>query len=331
MRTNFVIGMALLAASLFTPAAFAQGSTAPSRPRTISVSAGSGYLGIGAQDIDAERAKALKLPEVRGAEIKNVIEDSPAAKAGFKEGDVVLEFNGQKVEGIEQLTRMVGETPAGRQVKVSVWRNGANLTLTPTLETGKHIMVGGGSWTMPEVRIPELTVPSIPPMDLPRFQMSYQNPMLGITGESLGQQEQFAEFLGVKDGVLVKSVVKDSPAEKAGIKAGDVIVKVDDSKVSSTREITGILRSVRSKKTITVTVVRNKKEMPITVTIETGSTGGVRAMRIGPLVITIPAVVVSTPTVVVSNRLVRKPLVVKPLVLRPRVRVLQFPTQDRVI
>lgn len=327
MRIVLGIGTAVLAAaSLLTPAAFGQGSTARSRARTISVSSGSGYLGIGAQDIDAERAKALKLPEVRGAEIKNVIEDSPAAKAGFKEGDVVLEYNGQKVEGIEQLTRMVGETPAGRQVKVSVWRNGAALTLTPTLETGKQIVIGGGggSWTMPEVRIPEFTIPPIPPIEIPRFQMSYQNPMLGITGESLGQQEQFAEFLGVKDGVLVKSVVKDSPAEKAGIKAGDVIVKVDDSKVSSTREITGILRSVRSKKTVTVTVVRNKKEMPITVTIEGGSTGGVRAMRIGPLVFT-------TPTVVVSKPLVIKPVVLKPLVPRPRVRVLQFSTQDRVI
>ena len=79
------------------------------------VSGNSGYLGIGAQDIDADRAKALKLKEERGAEVTNVIEDSPAAKAGFKEGDVVLEFNGQKVEGIEQLTRMVRRLPAGRR------------------------------------------------------------------------------------------------------------------------------------------------------------------------------------------------------------------------
>jgi len=333
MRTGLGICAALLAASLLAPAAFAQGSTAR-RARTIAtVSSGSGYLGIGAQDVDAERAKALKLPEVRGAEIKSVMEDSPAARAGFKEGDVVLEYNGQKVEGIDQLTRLVGETPVGRQVKVVVYRNGANLTLTPTLESGKHMVFGGGSWTMPEVRIPEITIQPIPPMDLPRFQMSYQNPMLGITGESLGQQEQFAEFLGVKDGVLVKSVGKDSPAEKAGIKAGDVIVKVDDSKVNSTREITSILRSVRSRKNITVTVVRNKKEIPIPVTIESGTgAGAVRALRIGPMMVNTPTVLVSTPSVIIS-----KPLVIKPLVLRPRVRVnpgfriLEFSTHDRVI
>ena len=329
MRTGLGIGTALLAAaSLLMPTtAFAQGNTTSSHARTVvSVSSNSGYLGIGAQDIESERAKALKLPEVRGAEIKNVIEESPAAKAGFKEGDVVLEFNGQKVEGIDQLTRMVGETPAGRQVKVQVWRNGATLTLTPTLETGRHMVMGGGTWSMPEMRMPEITIPPIPPMELPQIHMSYQSPMLGITGESLGQEEQFAEFLGVKDGVLVKSVVKDSPAEKAGIKAGDVIVKVDDSKVSSTREITSVLRSVKSKKTITVTVVRNKKEMPITVTIESGSTGGVRAMQIGPLLFRTPVVEVSISPVVV----VTKPPVMRPLVVRPRVR-LQFSTQDRVI
>src|SRR5579863_1105695 len=119
MRTSLGIGMLMVAASLLMPAAFGQGSTAPPRTRNAaSITGNSGYLGIGTQDVDAERAKALKLPEVRGAEIKNVIDDSPAAKAGFKEGDVVLEYNGQKVEGIEQLTRMVGETPPGRQVKV---------------------------------------------------------------------------------------------------------------------------------------------------------------------------------------------------------------------
>ena len=331
MRTSLGIGTALLAAaSLLTSAAFAQVTV--TRPHTgiTRISSGSGYLGISAQDVDAERAKALKLPEVRGAEIKNVVEDSPAAKAGFKEGDVVLEYNGQKVEGIEQLTRMVGETPAGRQVKILVWRNGATLTLTPTLETSQGmIWAGGGTWTTPEVRIPEITIPPIPPMDLPRFQMSFQNPMLGITGESLGQQEQFAEFLGVKDGVLVKSVGKDSPAEKAGIKAGDVIVKVDDTKVASTREITNVLRSIRSKKNVTVVVVRNKKEMPITVTIEGSlSTPGVRAMRFGPVVV--GPVVVRTPAVVVKPMVI-KPMVLKPMVLRPRVRFLKFSTQDRVI
>ncbi|HLK63878.1 MAG TPA: PDZ domain-containing protein [Bryobacteraceae bacterium] len=321
MRTRLGVGMILVAAASWLTPAFGQVGTVRPRARSAAAVSTPGYLGIGAQDVDGDRAKALKLPEVRGAEITNVMDDGPAAKAGFQKGDVVLEYNGQRVEGIDQLTRMVGETPAGRQVKVQVWRNGATMTLTPTLENS-HTMVfsGGGTLNFPEMRIPEITIPPIPPMELPRFSMSYQNPTLGIIGEGLGQEEQFAEFLGVKDGVLVKSVSKDSPAEKAGIKAGDVIVKIDDSKVSTSREITSVLRSVRSKKTVTVLVVRNKKEMPITVTIETASTGAVRANITGPWVVATPAVEMRMGPLMI----VKRPVGFKPLVL-------QFPAQDRLI
>ena len=280
----------MAAASLLAPAARAQ-VTPRARSVTV-VSDRPAYLGIGAKDIDSERAGALKLKEVRGAEVTSVLDDSPAAKAGFKEGDVVLEYNGQAVEGSAQLTRLVHETPVGRQVKVVVWRNGASQTLTATLEAGKNMVFGGGgTWVMPEVRMPEITIPPIPPIDIPRFEMSYQNPMLGIYGESLGQQQQLAEFFGVKDGVLVKSVGKNSGAEKAGIKAGDVIVKVEDSSISSSRDITNALRANRSKKTVTVIVVRNKKEMPLTVTIEASiGTGAVRArFLMGPLKLEFPA------------------------------------------
>jgi serine protease Do len=118
-------------------------------------------------------------------------------------------------------------------------------------------------------------MPTWPNIEIPRFQMNSQNPMLGIVGESLGREDQLAEFFGVQEGVLVRSVKKGSTAEKAGIRAGDVITKVDDSKVTSSTEITRILRGLKSKKTFGVTVVRNRKEMPLTVTME--STGS--AMR----------------------------------------------------
>jgi serine protease Do len=115
-------------------------------------------------------------------------------------------------------------------------------------------------------------IPAMPNIEIPRFQMSAQNPMLGIVGESLAQEDQLAEFFGVQEGVLVRSVKKGSAAEKAGIKAGDVITKIDESKVGSSAEITHVLRGLKSKKTFGVTVVRNRKEMPLTVTMEsTGS------------------------------------------------------------
>jgi len=240
---------------------------------------GGSYLGTSVQEVTAERAKELKLPDVHGVEVTRVEEDSPAAKAGIKEKDVVLEFAGQAVQGMEHLKRLVAETPVGRQVKIVVWRNGAAQTLTAAIGSQKNAMPMGPAaarmWTMPD--IPMFKGMTIPPMDIPEFSMDWQNPRLGIIGEPLGKQEQFAEFFGVKDGVLVKSVVKNSPAEKAGIKAGDVIVKVDDSRIATAEDITKALRSApNAKTTCVVTVVRGRKETPITVTLEARTGGPVR-------------------------------------------------------
>jgi serine protease Do len=104
------------------------------------------------------------------------------------------------------------------------------------------------------------------PPDVPGGMMSWRSGMLGVEAEALSTQ--LAEFFGVKEGVLVRSVSKGSAAEKAGIKAGDVIVKVDDQKVATPGEVTGAVRSARSKKTFPVTVVRSRKEMAVNVTIE---------------------------------------------------------------
>ena len=123
-----------------------------------------------------------------------------------------------------------------------------------------------GTWVMPDIKIPPM--PPMPSIEFPQFQTIWQSGTLGIVGEPLERQPQLAEFFGVKDGVLVRSVIKNSAAEKAGLKAGDVIVKVDDSSVSSTRDISSALRAARSRRTVNVTVVRNKKEMALSVTLE---------------------------------------------------------------
>jgi serine protease Do len=256
-----IYSIAFLAAlSMAVPSAFSQST----RPRIYTVqAAGTSYLGIGVVEVTADRAKTLNLREVRGAEVSRVEENGPAAKAGIKEGDVVLEYNGGPVEGVEQFVRMVRETPPGRIVRLTVWRNGAsqNLTVTVGERQGTVMHTPGGA-----VRIPE--IPPIPPIEIPRFEWSWQNSMLGIEGESLGAAKQLAEFFGVRDGVLVRQVLRNTPAEKAGLKAGDVITKLDGMTVGSTREITAHLRSNRSNRTFTLTVVRDKREMPLTVTVD---------------------------------------------------------------
>ena len=112
---------------------------------------------------------------------------------------------------------------------------------------------------MPAIRLP----------DIPRAFMTWRSPMLGIETESLNTQ--LAEYFGVKEGVLVRSVTAKSAAEKAGFKAGDVIVKVDGENVSTPKEISSILQSSRSKKTLPVTVIRRQKEVVLNVVFEESS------------------------------------------------------------
>jgi serine protease Do len=234
---------------------------------------GGSYLGVNVADVNAERVKALKLKEERGVEITSVETEGPAARAGLKIHDVVLEYNGQRVEGTEQFMRMVRETPVERQARLSISRDGATQTITATIGQRK----GFGAITVPnvdrvlvqrdlqraqqELRNLQIRIP-----DTPRALMSWQSGMLGVEAESL--TDQLGEFFGVKEGVLVRSVSKDSAAAKAGLKAGDVITKVDETKVTAPREVTSAIRDLRSKKTFPLTVIRNHKEMTVSVTLE---------------------------------------------------------------
>ncbi|MEJ5368999.1 MAG: PDZ domain-containing protein [Bryobacteraceae bacterium] len=230
---------------------------------------GGSYLGVGVKEIDAERAKALKLKEEHGVEITTVEPDSPADKAGLKPGDVVLEYNGQRVEGTQQFVRFVRETPPGRTVRLTVFRQGSTQTVTATIAERK-----GRAFNLPAPKLGEDIEVRIRReleglRDVPRVTMSWRAGVLGIEGESL-RGSQLGEYFGVREGVLVRSVMKDTPADKAGLKAGDVIVKVDDRAVDEPRDITAALRSARdaSKKTFPVVIVRDKKEMTVQVTLD---------------------------------------------------------------
>jgi serine protease Do len=279
------LGLSVLSLALLAAAGFAQPAPRPGgRNAQVLTPASTPYLGIGARDVDPDGAKRLNLKEVRGSEVTSVTPDSPAAKAGLHEGDVILEFNGQPVEGNEQLSRMVRETPIGRQVKLGIWRDGKNVTLTATIEAHKGGMqsfsfngpwqaVSPEQWGEMQDKLHELPIPDWNTFAMPGAGLN--TPMLGIMGEPLGQEKQFADYFGVEDGVLVKSVTHGSAADKAGLKAGDVILKIDDTHISNTRDIGMALRSAKAKKTVNVQIVRNHKEMTLPVTIEApGLSGG---------------------------------------------------------
>ncbi len=220
------------------------------------------FLGVGVSEVTPARAKELKLNEERGVEVTRVENDGAAEKAGVQKGDVVLEYQGQRIEGTEQFVRLVRETPAGRVVKMLISRGGATQTLTATIGSSKGLTTREGSFRLlPRFEVPEIWMP-----DFPRINTTYRT-SLGIEAESI--ESQLAQFFGVKEGVLVRSVIKDSAAEKAGFKAGDVITRVEKTEVSSPREVSSAVRRLRAQKSFPISVVRDRNEITLSVTIET--------------------------------------------------------------
>ncbi len=239
----FVLGSVLLPAS---------GQIAAQRGRSITIRriGPRGWMGLGIGDLTPERAKAFKLASEAGVEVFNVEENSPAAKAGVRTGDVILEIDGQKIQDGEQFARTIGESAPGVKLTLTVWRNAAKLNLAAVLEA--RPMQFYSFQPLPPF-------PAAPPDAFSAIPL--ESPRVGFEGESL--TPQLAQYFGVKDGVLVRSVVPQSPAEKAGLKAGDIIMKVGGTPVTSTREISGLVRS--SHKTASFTVMRNRKELVLNV------------------------------------------------------------------
>jgi serine protease Do len=227
----------------------------------------SSYLGVGVQEVTADRAKTLKLKEEYGVEITRVEENSPASKAGLQVGDVVLEYNGQRVEGTEQFIRMVRETPVGRSARLLVSRQGGTMTLQASIGARKSTPLA----VMPPVESWKFKGPDIEVLmpDIPKANMSWRSGTLGVEAESL-RDSQLGDFFGAKEGVLVRSVLKNSAAEKAGIRAGDVILSVDDNKVTSPREVTAAVRSAREagRKSVSTVVMREKRETTLSIPLE---------------------------------------------------------------
>lgn len=273
-----------------------------SEARVFNLGPASGsYLGIGVQEINADRARELKLPEVHGVEVTRVEEDSPAAKAGLMKGDVVLEYNGQRVEGTEQFVRLVRETPPGRQATLLISRNGVTQTVTATIGERRNFVYRVrpdlGEWEelreswrsmWPDPKFQENMARLQEDLrrlrqrmpDMPGVFMAIRSGMLGIEAETLNTQ--LAEFFGVKQGVLVRSVAKDSAAEKAGIKAGDVIVRIDNEEVATASALGRRVREMESRASFPLTVVRNRQEMVLNVEVEKKPSGSIQQREVKP-------------------------------------------------
>ncbi len=270
------------------------------------------YLGVYLEEVTADRARELKLSDERGAIVMKVVEGSPAEKAGLKENDVIVSFNGRRVDTVRELQRLLAETPAGRNVQFETIRGGSHQTIQATLtkrspeigwahvddglfrqnlaqseeslkrnqealkyyqksleRAGKNLTQGYGDFNF--------VAPG-------RF-MFYRGSRLGIGVESL--TDQLAEFFGVKSGhgVLVSEVTENSAAAKAGLKAGDVITAVDGQTIDG---VSALLQAISKKQegTIALTIVRNRTEQTVTVTVEKSESRPFKLLRPGTRVMT---------------------------------------------
>ena len=247
-----------------------------------------GYLGIEMRDLSEDQLGVLKLKDARGAEIVNLDHDGPACKAGIRMHDVILQVNGQVVDNEDQVRRMLRDMPVGRSVSFLISRDGQ--TQTMTLQLADRRMVGLQAWEQ-HYSVPAPGGPSgvvkagnsfldsksaNPKPETATAQKEHRD-LLGtetiilsssFTGAKLEVMgPQLAEFFGATDGagLLVRSVDGNSPAEEAGLKAGDVVVKINSISVANGTDWTKTVHDNKGKP-VPVVVLRDKHEQTLTLT-----------------------------------------------------------------
>ena len=236
-------------------------------------SSSKGYLGVLVGDVDIDSAAKLKLKDVRGAVITLVDHDAPAGQIGLKVNDVVLELNGQAIEGAEQLRRMLHEIPPGRKVTLVISRDGATQTLTTQMGDHKKIVegfwtrIGNGADIFPSAGpglglLGDGDTPSSTGMKFSIFGSSLK---VGAMVEPL--TTQMAEYLGVASGLMVKQVARKTEADTAGLKAFDVILKVGPDTIATIADWDRALHANQGKP-VQLTILRDKKQQILTLQVD---------------------------------------------------------------
>lgn len=264
---------------------------------------GGTFLGVHAEDVTKENMGNYGMRDVRGVGVTEIVKDSPAEKAGLRKGDVILAFNGESVTSTRKLHRLVSESSADQSVRLTISRGGSEQEVSATL--GKRQGTG-----MLNAKIREDLKQKIEKMrkDFPKIKSadgtwtinmgSYRR--IGIGTQTL--TKQLAEYFGVSEGILVTSVNDNSPAAKAGLKAGDVITAVDGEKVDSPGDISRAI-SKKQDGPVTLTVVRDRSSRSVVVTPEkppAGSGADIRTIVTPEISIpVIPAITIQTPQITV--------------------------------
>lgn len=249
----FAAAVALLLAS----SSMIRAQEPPNLPALFDTQTGNmGWLGVSIDEVSAQKAQELKLPGDYGVLVTEVTPESPAAKAGLKDGDAITDYDGQRVEGVIAFRRLVRETPPGRPAKLTVWRDGRMQVVT--VEIGKNENANPFQGMMRRFGNPGPNVFGFG-TTLPAA------PTLGITGQNLSGQ--LGKYFSAPDdeAVLITRVESNSPAAKAGLEAGDVITKVDGNRVRTLGELREQLRMKRETKNVTLSVLRKGSEMSVNI------------------------------------------------------------------
>jgi serine protease Do len=250
------------------------------------ISGSGGYLGVQMKEVTKDNFAGLGLREVRGAAVEKVLENSPAAQAGLQTNDVIVRFNGTEVSSVRQLTRLISEVAPDHQAKITVLRAGGEREITATMgkrEMAQLQQIGSlkdlyGYPGIPE--FPELSKIPFPP-NAPNQTLGDGESNVFVFGQSrqigVGVSPltgQLGDYFGIAGGkgLLVNNVRENSPAAKAGLKAGDVITEIEGKAVASNLDL---IRALGEKKEgdVSVTIVRNKNRQTVRVTPEAAKGG----------------------------------------------------------
>ncbi len=198
-----------------------------------------------------------------GVTIDEVRPDSPADKAGLKPSDVILDFDGERVRSARQFSRLVQETPAGRPVRATVMRDNTKQALEIAVPESRRadLFIDGDL----RDRLGDLSDRLAP------FNFNFDMPDLG-SGRRLGLSvqplsSQLSAYFGVQQGLLVTAVTDQSPASRAGLKAGDVITAINGERVATREDLQRGLRDA-TRDQVDLGMVRDKQERTVTVTVE---------------------------------------------------------------
>jgi len=259
----------------------------PPAPQTFAFTfEGSGsYLGVQTKEVNQDNYSQLGLREVRGVAVDKVMENSPAAAAGILQGDVIVRFNGEEVTSSRKLTRLVGEIDPDHQARITVLRGGKEREMTATLAKRQGPSSENGAFDMGKFEMPDLKdlpeLKELPEGSAPRvfnmpggegkvFTFHTGGRQIGVGAANL--TKQLAAHFGVENGVLVSEVREGSPAEKAGIKAGDIIVEANGTPIKGNGDL---VKAINEKKDgdVNLTIVRNGSRQNISVTPEAAKDG----------------------------------------------------------